>query len=344
MILSKTPYRISFFGGGSDYPSWFQKHGGAVLSTTISHYCYISAKFRPPFFTDKSRVVWNRIEEVMDNGEIQHPSVKACLQYLGITEGVEIHHTGDLPARSGLGSSSTFTVGLLNALRALRGMETKKIKEYLGIDYKPNYHIFGTDALKTYLTYESIHVEQDVMKENVGVQDQIAASFGGFNHTQIFPDRSFLVKPVPYGKLEDYLLLCFTGISRTASEIAAGVVEVQNTGSKDVELHRMQGMVDEAIKCLEDYRYEDFGRLLHESWELKRSLTANVAPPIVDDIYERGCKAGAIGGKLLGAGGGGFMLFFAKPEDHDKIRAELKELLWVPFKFSDKGSEIIYGL
>ncbi len=243
------------------------------------------------------------------------------MQYLGIEDGIEIHTTGDLPSRSGLGSSSTFTVGLLNALYALKNKT-----------WMPQ------------LVYEAIHVEQDVMKENVGIQDQIAAAFGGFNKTEIFRDGGFLAKPIPYGKLEDYLLLCFTGISRTASEIAAGVIDVQNSGAKNIEMHRMQAMVDEAIGILQGENIEDFGLLLDESWQLKRSLVSNISPPAVDILYERGLKAGALGGKLLGAGGGGFMLFFAKPEDHDKIRSELSDLLWVPFKFSNKGSEIIYGL
>lgn len=321
MIISKTPYRISFFGGGTDYATWYKKNGGCVLSTTINHYCYITARLLPPFFENKSRVVWNKIEEVLDNEDIQHPAVKACLQYLEITDGVEIHTTGDLPARSGLGSSSTFTVGLLNALYALKNKT-----------WKPQ------------LVYEAIHVEKNIMKENVGIQDQIAAAFGGFNKTGILSDGSFWVKPIFHDKLEDYLLLFFTGISRTASEIAAGVIEVQKSGSKDKELHRMQKMVYEAIDILDTGDILDFGHLLHESWALKRSLASNISPPAIDDIYERGRKSGAIGGKLLGAGGGGFMLFFAKPEDHNKIRDELKELLWVPFKFSNKGSEIIYGV
>lgn len=321
MIISRTPYRISFFGGGTDYPSWFKKHGGCVLSATIDKYAYITARFLPPFFQEKSRIVWSKIEAVPSNADIEHPSVRACLRYLEMEEGVEIHHTGDLPARSGLGSSSTFTVGLLNALYTL------KHKTWM-----------------PQLVYEAIHVEQNVMQENVGVQDQIAAAFGGLNRTEIFTDGGFLVKPVPYGGLQDYLMLCFTGISRTASEIAAATVQAQNEGTKDTELHRMREMVDQAISLLNNYRLEDFGRLLHESWLLKRSLAANISPPLVDEIYERARKSGAIGGKLLGAGGGGFMLFFAKPEDHDKIRDELKELLWVPFRFCNKGSEIIHGL
>ena len=323
MIISRTPYRISFFGGGTDYAPWYTKHGGAVLSTTISHYSYITARWRPPFFPDKSRIVWNRIEEVAHHMDILHPSVCATLKYLGIENGVEIHHTGDLPSRSGLGSSSSFTVGLLNALAALQGKSFNK----------PG------------LALEAVHIERNVIKENVGIQDQIAAAYGGFNHTAIKPDSSFKINPIVSSRksvLEDHLLLFFTGVSRTASDIAKDVIA--NADNKNTELKRMQEMVPQAIKILEsDCDIDDFGRLLHESWQIKRTLSAGVSPRFVDDIYGRGRKAGAIGGKLLGAGGGGFMLFFAKPEDHDNIRSELKDLLWVPFRFESEGSKIIYS-
>lgn len=257
----------------------------------------------------------------MNNVDVEHPSVRACLKYLDIEDGVEIHHTGDLPARSGLGSSSTFTVGLLNALYALK---------------KHNW--------SSSLVLEAIKVEQHIMKENVGVQDQIAAAFGGFNRVAIYPDSSFLVKSISKKNLEDYLLLFFTGISRTASDIAIEQIKNHETGRKDAEMHRMQQMVDEAIKILNNTNIEDFGHLLNESWQIKRGLAGNITSDFIDNLYKRATSCGALGGKLLGAGGGGFILFFAKQEDHDKIKEELKELLWVPFKFSDKGSEIIYGL
>lgn len=322
MITSSTPYRISLFGGGSDYPSWYTKNGGSVLSTTIDKFCYITARYLPPFFEEKSRIVWSKIEAVKENSEIEHNSVRACLQYLGIKEGVEIHHQGDLPARSGMGSSSAFTVGLLNALYALKGRAWTKP-----------------------LVYEAIKVEQQIMKENVGVQDQIAAAMGGFNHTTIYQDGTFLIKPVDKKNLEDYLLLFFTGVSRTASDIAIEQIKNHEKGNKESETKAMQGMVGEAINILQSRgNILAFGHLLHESWLLKRSLAGNITSPFIDDIYNRGREAGALGGKLLGAGGGGMMLFFAKPEDHDKIRWALKEFLYVPFKFSDKGSEIIYGL
>lgn len=327
MIVSRTPYRISFFGGSSDYQSWYSKHGGLALSTTINHYSYISARWRPPFFPDKSRIVWNRIEEVVHHMDILHPSVRACLKYLNIENGVEIHHLGDLPARSGLGSSSTFTVGLLNALYALQGV--------------------AFNGVKKTLAKEAIHIERDIMQENVGIQDQIAAAYGGFNRTSILPNGDFFVDPVIISperleKLQSCLVLFFTGVSRTASDIAAE--QVANTDRNEVGIHRMQAMVDESLGILtSDGDISEFGRLLRESWAIKRTLAKNISPQFVDDIYERGRKAGAIGGKLLGAGGGGHILFFAWPDDHDRIRKKLKDLLWVPFKFETDGSQIIFN-
>ena len=326
MLISRTPYRVSFFGGGSDYPSWYSNHGGATLSTTIDKYSYITARYRPPFFPDKSRVVWNRIEEVAHHMDILHPAVRETLKYLEIEDGVEIHTMGDLPSRSGLGSSSTFTVGLLNVLAALKGKSFNKAG----------------------LALEAVHIERDLIKENVGIQDQIAAAYGGFNHTTINQDGSFLIKPVESDrlqKLESHLLLFFTGISRTASDIAAAQINIHKTGEKDDALKSMQCMVGDAINILTNRGdINAFGHLLHESWELKRSLTSNISTQFVDEIYEKGRAAGALGGKLLGAGGGGFMLFFAPPAHHDRIREALKDLIWVPFRFENEGSRIIYGL
>lgn len=325
MIISRTPYRISLFGGGTDYAEWYSKNGGAVLSTTINHYAHITARWLPPFHTEKSRIVWSKIEAVQDNVDIEHPSVRETLRYLGVTQGVEISHTGDLPARSGLGSSSTFTVGLLNALSVLQGKSFNKAG----------------------LALEAVHLERDVMKENVGIQDQIAVAYGGLNVTEIMRDGSFMVRPLETHRkqeLQDHCLLFFTGVSRTASDIA--VEQTRNTaaGEKDVQLHRMREMVSEAVAILTcGMDISLFGELLHESWLLKRSLASNISPQFVDDIYARGRSAGAIGGKLLGAGGGGFMLFFARPAHHNAIRDALKDLLWVPFKFEKIGSQIIFN-
>lgn len=324
MIISRTPYRISFFGGGSDYPTWYKNHGGAVLSTTINHYCYITARYLPPFFPEKYRIVWSQIEAVREISDIMHSSVRAILKHFNTDHGIEIHHTGDLPARSGLGSSSTFTVGALNAIRALNGEMCSKHS----------------------LAKEAIYIEHDMLKENVGIQDQIAAAYGGFNKTTISPDGDFIVEPVTLSvatlkKLERYCLLFFTGVSRTASDIAHKQMQAQKDGSHSAELDRMVELVDEGISSLRSGNIDEFGSLLHESWVIKRTLADNIAPKFVDDIYERGMRAGALGGKLLGAGGGGFMLFMVRPEKQAAVLEELKDLLWVPFKFETSGSRII---
>lgn len=326
MIISRTPYRVSFFGGGTDYHTWYQEHGGAVLSTTINHYCYLTCRNLPPFFPEKSRIVWSRIEHVMDHAEIEHPSVRAVLKYLNVENGMEIHHTGDLPARSGLGSSSSFTVGLLHAMYALQGRMSNKRE----------------------LACEAVHMEREVLRENVGVQDQIAAAYGGFNKISIFPNGDFAVEPVilPQARMEalqDHFLLFFTGVSRTASDIAGDQMKSQAKGDKKVELSTMRELVDEALMVLSHGGdLLDFGRLLHETWQIKRSLSASIAPDFVDNIYAKARASGAVGGKLLGAGGGGFMLFFAPPEDHQQIREALSDLLWVPFEFETGGSSIIF--
>ncbi len=326
MIISRTPYRVSFFGGGTDYHTWYQEHGGSVLSTSINHYCYITCRYLPPFFEERSRIVWSRIEQVHDNAEIEHPAVRAVLQHLNIDNGMEILHSGDLPARSGLGSSSAFTVGLLNAVNALQGRMSNKRE----------------------LACEAVHIERDVLRENVGVQDQIGTAFGGFNRVTIKRDGDFCVEPVivPPERLEElqsHFLLFFTGVSRTASNIAKDQMQSQARGDKKMELNAMRELVDEAVGCV-TARGDicEFGRMLHETWQLKRSLSASIAPDFVDDIYARARKAGAIGGKLLGAGGGGFMLFFAKPEQHLRIMQALEDLLWVPFSFETQGSSIVF--
>lgn len=324
MIISRTPYRISFFGGGTDYHTWYQEHGAAVLATTIDHYCYIQCRLLPAFFNHVSRVVWSRVEEVMDHSEIQHPSVKAILDYLNIKQGIEVHHQGDLPARSGLGSSSAFSVGLLNALYALRGNISSKRE----------------------LACEAIHIERDILQENVGVQDQIQTSYGGLNKIVINPDGNFSVTPLvlPYNRLHalnEHLLLFFTGVSRTASDIAGD--KIKAIPNKKTELHGIHQMVDESINILSHGNdITDFGRLLHESWMLKRSISSAISPTFIDDIYDRARQSGAIGGKLLGAGGGGFMLLFVKPEDKPQVCEALKDLLLVPFQFESSGSQIIF--
>lgn len=323
MIITRTPLRVSFFGGGTDYPAWFQEHGGAVLATTIDKFLYLHCRYLPPFFDFRSRIVWSQIERVQEAGEIAHPAIRGILQWLKIGEGVEIHHHGDLPARTGLGSSSSFSVGLLHALHALRGELVSKRK----------------------LAEEAIYVEQQVLQENVGVQDQIQSAFGGLNRIDIRTDGSFEVSPlVVRGErlagLQKHLLLLYTGLSRHASEIAAE--QVSTMGSKTAELKAMREMVDEGERILVgngDLR--DFGRLLHESWKLKRALSSKIAPAFVNEIYETALQAGADGGKLLGAGGGGFMLIFVEPARRAAVIKALDNLLPVPFQFERGGTQIV---
>ncbi len=326
MVISRTPFRISFFGGGTDYPVWYNEHGGAVLSTTIDKYCYVSCRYLPPFFPHKSRIVWSKIESVKDPNEIEHPVVRGVMQHLNIKDGLEIHHDGDLPARSGLGASSSFTVGLLHAFHTLS----------------------GKSPAKKDLALEALHVEQNVLKENVGAQDQAAAAFGGLNKIQFGGSQMIDIQPVAVqaaklNMLQDHLMLVFTGIARSASEIAAE--QIRNTKEKTAELHAMRRLVDDAIQTLESPadNLDDFGRLLHETWQLKRGLSSKITNSTVDAVYAAARKAGASGGKLLGAGGGGFMLFFADPERHQKIKQELDGFLHVPFRFEKAGSQIIYN-
>jgi len=323
MIISKTPYRISFFGGGTDYPVWYKENGGAVLATTINKYCYITCRYLPPFFKHKHRIVYSKVEAVKDISQIKHPSVRATLEYMGIGEGVEIHHDGDLPARTGLGSSSSFTVGLLHSLYALKGLMPTSLR----------------------LANEAIYIERDILKEHVGSQDQILAACGGFKKLCFSGDDNFKLTPVIMNRgrleeLQNHIMLIFTGFSRIASKIAKS--QIKNTHKRRSELISMRSMVDEALKILTENRdLKDFGRLLHESWKLKRSLTDKISTPEIDDIYNTAYRAGALGGKLLGAGGGGFMILFAEPDKQKMIENSLKDFLRVPFKFENFGSEII---
>lgn len=324
MIISRTPYRISFFGGGTDYPVWYTQNGGAVLSTTIDKYCYITVRYLPPFFEHKHRIVYSKVEDVRYISEIQHPAAKALLEFCKVDKGVEIHHDGDLPARTGLGSSSSFTVGLLQSLYALKGVITSKFQ----------------------LAKEAIHVEREILKENVGSQDQVAAAYGGFSRIVFDEDDRFRVEPITLGKekllrLQNHLMLIFTGLSRFASKIAEE--QINNTPEKKKELNSMQQMVDEARYILNgNGNILEFGRLLNESWRIKRSISNKISNLTIDNIYDTALRAGAIGGKLLGAGGGGFMLLFVPPEQHQQVKRALKNLLEVNFSFENEGSQIIY--
>ncbi len=323
MIITRTPLRISFFGGGTDYPVWYRQHGGSVLATTIDKCCYITCRRLPPFFDCHSRVSYSRVENVQTNDAIEHPSVRGCLKYMGIDEGVEIHHVADLPARTGLGTSSAFTVGLLLGLYALQN----KMRD------------------KQALAEDAIRVEQELLQEAVGSQDQVSAAYGGFNRINFRADGSLEVMPVLTSQsrlqeLVQHLALYFTGFSRTASEIAKE--QIRLTGQREQELKMMLQLVNEAEAIITNPNrpIQDFGRLLHEGWEIKRSLTQKITNADIDQIYQAGRSAGALGGKLLGAGGGGFMLFFVAPERREELRKRLSKLLCVPFGFSNRGSHV----
>jgi D-glycero-alpha-D-manno-heptose-7-phosphate kinase len=325
MIISRTPYRISFFGGGTDYPAWFRRHGGSVLATTIDKYCYLTCRHLPPFFQHKIRVVYSTIEDCRSIEEIKHPAVREVVRYLQIDRGLEIHHDGDLPARSGMGSSSSFTVGLLHGLHALLGQMPTKAQ----------------------LAAESIEVEQERLKEAVGCQDQVCASYGGFNHLVFRENGDFSISPMTLpqarvNELNSHLMLFYTGIQRTASTIARSYVE-DTSPAREATLKTFGAMVDEGIAILRSGQdLAQFGKLLHEAWLAKQSLSQSISNTRVADIYERARREGAIGGKLTGAGGGGFMLLFVPPSKHARIREVLHKLIYVPFAFESSGSQIIF--
>lgn len=324
MIISKTPFRISFFGGGTDYPIWYKGNKGAVLSTTIDKYCYISLRYLPPFFSHKHRIVYSKIETVKDINEILHPAVKATLNFLKIDKGMEIHHDGDLPAQTGLGSSSSFTVGLLNSLYALKGIMPSKLQ----------------------LAKKAIHIERNILKESGGLQDQVAVAYGGFNKITFGGSDEFKVEPITIKKerikeLDKHLMLFFTGVSRFASEVSKS--QIENIPQRKKELTLMYQMVDQAINILNGKNdILEFGKLLNETWQLKKTLSNKISNSMIDNIYQKALEAGVTGGKLLGAGGGGFLLLFVPPERQPRIREELKDLLEVKFNFEQDGSQIIY--
>ena len=323
MIISRTPFRVSFFGGGTDYPAWYKNHNGAVLATTINKYCYIPCRYLPPFFEHKSRIIYSKMEHVNGVDEIDHPAVREVLRFLKIKEGVEIHHDGDLPARTGLGSSSSFTVGLLNCLYALKGQMPTKER----------------------LAREAIHVEQDMCRENVGCQDQMLAAYGGLNFITFGGRDHLAVRKVTLPKdtmdhFQDHLMLYFTGFSRNASDIASH--QIKNIPKKRNELKEMFGMTEKALDLLQKNKIESFGKLLLDSWRLKRGLSHKITTDHIDAIMSTALKAGAFGGKLLGAGGGGFVLLLADPKSQKKIKEKLKKLLLVPFRFETAGSQIIF--
>ncbi len=324
MIISKTPVRISFFGGGTDYPTWLENNVGAVISTTINKYIFLSCRKFPPFFDYNINLNYSVIEKCCSIDEIKHPSIKGCLSYMNILSNIEINHSSDIPGRSGLGSSSAFTAGLLNVLSAYKGEKLSKL-----------------DLAKL-----TVHVEQDIINENVGYQDQYATAIGGFNHISFRGNNNVEITPIALSKnrradLLEHLMLFHTKKSRIASNVVKE--QIRNIPKTQDTLKKMLSFVNKSINILiSDKNITEFGNLLHENWLLKRSLSSKISDDGIDDIYLRGLNAGAIGGKLLGAGAGGCMLLFVKPEFQNQVKEELNELTHIPFKFDTSGSKIIF--
>lgn len=323
MIITKTPFRMSFFGGGTDMPAFFNEHGGAVISTTFDKYCYVTVRHLPPFFDYTSELVYSRIEQVDSIEKIEHPLVRNCIKFLDMHE-LRVNYESDLPARTGLGTSSSFAVGLLNAFYALKG-------KY---------------ASKKHLADEAIYVERELCKESGGWQDQIAAAFGGFNRID-FKDNGYKVSPIIISpghkqRLNDNLLLFFTGFSRFSSEIQKSTEAAIK--DKTAQLREMLALVNEAQEVLVNDKsdLDDFGRLLDTTWRLKRQTGAKISTGSIDELYEKGIKAGALGGKLLGAGGGGFLVFYVQPEKRQAVLAAMRDLLHVPFAFENGGTQVLY--
>lgn len=325
MIISRTPFRVSLFGGGTDFPAWYKERGGLVVSATINKYCYLHVRYLPQFFDYKYRIRYTNQEYVGTAEEIKHPSVRECIRFVGVREGLEVQHNSDLPAMSGLGSSSAFTVGLLHALYGLKGQ------------------ISG----KRQLANQAIEVEQHWIRECVGSQDQIAVAFGGVNVITFGPGETFDVAPLTLdpralATMASHLLLCFTGFQRNGPVMAAD--QQRNMPKNRAELDDIAAIATQAVELFHRQPLDmaEIGRLIDAQWQLKRRLSTLIATPAINEIYDTGMRAGAIGGKLLGAGGGGFMLFAAPPERHAAIREALKGVLFVPFRFDMGGSRIIY--
>jgi D-glycero-alpha-D-manno-heptose-7-phosphate kinase len=327
VIITRTPYRLSFFGGGTDYNAWFEENGGTVLAAAVARYCYISVRRLPPFFEHKSRVVYSHIESVQDHAAIQHPAVRGCLQYLGIDEGLEIHHDGDMPARSGIGSSSSFTVGLLHALHGLQSRMVDKRE----------------------LAEQAIHVEQKVLGESVGVQDQIMAAYGGLQLIELgrgdrWQAQEMIVPGSYLDSIQAHVLMGFSGVSRTADKHAKAKIENIRQGKTVQELREIQALASEGVRLVKSQAsLQDLGALLDESWKLKRRLAEGLTSDWIDDLYKAARKAGAYGGKLMGAGGGGFFFFLVPPESHQAVKDALPQIkVWVPFEMDMSGSRVIF--
>lgn len=323
MVITQTPFRMSFFGGGTDFPGFYNEHGGAVISTTFDKYCYVNVRHLPPFFEYSTELSYSKIERVKNIDEINHPSIRECMRYLDMRD-IRLTYEADLPAKSGLGTSSSFAVGMLNAFYSLKGK------------YKS----------KRELADDAIYLERELCNEAGGVQDQIAVAFGGFNRIDFSAD-GYQVTPVVMSNerkeiLNDNLMMFFTGFSRFSSDIQTSTQAVLK--DKTAQLLEMYSLVDTAQGILTDKNSDlnDFGRLLDHTWKLKRGITTRISTNSLDEIYEKAMSAGALGGKLLGAGGGGFFVFYVEPEKRKSVMQALDKLLYIPFRFEDSGTRVIY--
>ena len=324
MIISKTPYRISFFGGGTDYPQWYNKFGGSVISTSINYYSYISVKNLENFYKHKYRILYAKTEQTNNITQINHPSVKEVLKYFKIKNNLEIHHQGDLPSRSGIGSSSSFTNGLINCIYNIKNIKTNKLK----------------------IALKSIEIEQNKIRETVGSQDQIATAIGGLNRIN-FSKNDIKIKKIPISAknrkiFESHILLVFTEIVRDSFKYSKNIVKNFKFNLKEMEELIMY--VDEAYKLLihKNFSPFEFGKLLSDYWKIKKNLSKNTSNETIDNIYNISIKNGALGGKLLGAGGGGFFLIIADPSAHFKIKKKLSPLVCLNCKFENEGTSIIF--
>lgn len=323
MIITKTPFRMSFFGGGTDMEDFFTEHGGAVLSTTFDKYCYVNVRHLPRFFDYTTELSYSKMERVTDVNDIQHPAIREAMKMLDMHE-IRLTYEADLPARSGLGTSSSFAVGMLNAFYALKGKYASKKR----------------------LADEAIYLERVLCNEAGGWQDQIAAAYGGFNRINFGPNgyevQPVIIDPERKTRLNDNLLMFFTGFTRFSSEVQKA--NASGKTDKTAQLKQMLALVDEAEEILVDKtrNLDDFGRLLDKTWRLKRQTGAAVSTDSIDGIYEKGIRSGALGGKLLGAGGGGFLLFYVQPEKQNAVMEAMSDLMYIPFRFEEGGTRVIH--
>lgn len=323
MIITQTPFRMSFFGGGTDFSGFYNEHGGAVISTTFDKYCYVTVRHLPPFFDYKTHVTYSREEKINNLSEMQHPAIRNAMEWLDMHD-IRLTYESDLPARSGLGTSSSFAVGMLSAFYALKGQYADKRK----------------------LADDAIYLERTLCKEAGGIQDQIAASFGGMNRINFSADgytvHPVIINPERKKLLNEHLMLFFTGFSRFSSDIQKGTEKSMK--DKTQQLLEMYRLVDDAEKILTDKNtsLDEFGKLLDYTWQLKRGISSGISTDSIDEQYERAKKAGALGGKLLGAGGGGFLLFYVPNDKQADVKKALAGQMYVPFSFENDGTKVIH--